>query len=176
MKHFAHLRQIGVDIPIGGYINQDARKSTEYAVYLNQSGLGLPDKELYFKAEPKFQEIRKQYSAYIEKLFSLAGLDSPAQAAQRILELETAIAQHHWTQVENRDRQKTYNKKTMETLAQEAAGFDWKKFMEGSGVRVPEVIVRQPSYFTALAWIPMEVAAPNDPSFSSSAAWPEDAA
>ena len=150
LKHFAHLLQVGVDIPIGGYINQDARKSTEYAVYLNQSGLGLPDKEFYFKAEPKFQEIRRQYSAYIEKLFSLAGLDSPPQAAQRILELETAIAQHHWTRVENRDRQKTYNKKTMEALAQEAPGFDWKKFMEASGVRVPEVIVRQPSYFTAL--------------------------
>lgn len=139
-----------MDIPIGGYINQDARKSTEYAVYLNQAGLGLPDKEFYFKAEPKFQEIRQQYSAYIEKLFSLAGLDSPSKAAELILELETAIAQHHWTRVENRDRQKSYNKRTMAALAQEAPGFDWKKFIEASGVRVPVVIVRQPSYFTAL--------------------------
>src|SRR5262245_19051846 len=97
LEHLAHLMQIGVDIPIGGYVNPDAKKSTEYAVYLNQAGLGLPDKEFYFKAEPKFQEIRRQYSLYVEELFSLAKLDAPSKAPHIILELETALAQHHWT-------------------------------------------------------------------------------
>ena len=52
---FASLQRDGVSIPFGWFINNDAKNSTEYAVYLNQGGLGLPDRDYYlpFTAKKK---------------------------------------------------------------------------------------------------------------------------
>src|SRR5207247_4206402 len=56
---------------IGRRIDQDARKATEYAVYLSQAGLGLPDRDYYLKDDPKMEDARKAYIVYIEKIFKL---------------------------------------------------------------------------------------------------------
>ncbi|WP_183439547.1 M13 family metallopeptidase [Pseudoduganella violacea] len=149
----AHMNQIGVAAPYGFFVSQDARESTRYAVYLSQSGLGLPDRDYYLKKDDeRLAEVRVKYEAHIGKILSLAGVkDAPAKA-KAILALETAMAEVQWSKVENRDPVKRYNKKSFAELAALAPAYDWKGALASTGVsgKTDYVIVSQPSYFTAL--------------------------
>jgi predicted metalloendopeptidase len=149
---FAGLYRMGVQTPVVAFVNQDAKQATRYIVYLNQSGLGLPDREYYFKKEPGFPEKRAAYQTYMEKLLSLAGEKDAAGAAKAILALETKLAEKTWDRVRNRDREATYNLKTVEELEKLTPGFSWARYLKAVGAEnTPGVIVRQPDYFQALA-------------------------
>ncbi|WP_374015123.1 M13 family metallopeptidase [Massilia sp. BJB1822] len=149
----AHMNQIGVAVPYGFYISQDARESTRYAVYLSQSGLGLPDRDYYLKKDDaKLADVRLKYEAHVAKILGLAGVkDAPAKA-KAILALETAMAEVQWSKVDNRDPVKRYNKKSFAELAALAPAYDWKGALASTGVsgKTDYVIVSQPSYFSAL--------------------------
>ncbi len=141
------LEVAGIQDPLGFFIDQDAKDTQRYALYVTQSGLGLPDRDYYFKEEQRFQEIRAAYTDYIEGLLSLGGQEATAAKALRIMEIETALAEHHWTATENRDRDKTYNKTAINELQAAVPSFDWPTFLDGiGGGGVEYLIVRQPSY------------------------------
>jgi len=148
----AHLNRIDADAPYDLSINQDARNSLQYAVILGQSGLGMPDRDYYLKDDPKLKETRAKYLAHIHKMLEMAGDADAEPHAAAILGLETALAQAQWTRVENRDPIKTYNKTSMADLPKVMPGYDWPRYVQGSDIagKVDSVIVRQPSYFTAL--------------------------
>lgn len=143
-------QSIGVAHPVYFYVNQDAKNTQRYVAYLHQSGLGLPNRDYYFDA--KFEEARQSYASYIQNLLTLASLGQPTHAADEIIALETSLAQAHWTPVQNRDREAVYNKYTIEEAADLAPAFDWQQFLAGAGlVNVDELVIRQPSYVSALA-------------------------
>ena len=150
IRAFATLGKMGADIPFGMGVDTDAKKSDQYIVQLGQGGLGLPD-ESYYRLE-KFAPIREAYVGHIRKMFELAGLTTPSAAAQEIMGLETKLAKENWDRVKNRDDTLTYNKKTRKELDELTPGFDWALFFETTGARqIKDVVVRQPSYFTAMA-------------------------
>ncbi|WP_317204441.1 M13 family metallopeptidase [Janthinobacterium sp.] len=144
----AHLGQIGVATPYAAYVGQDARESTKYAVYLSQSGLGMPDRDYYLDA--KLAGVKLKYQAHVEKMLTLAGRKDGAGAAKGIVALETALAQAQWSKVENRDPVKRYNKMALDQLDTLAPGYDWKAGLAAAGVanKVDYVIVNQPSYLS----------------------------
>ena len=144
---FAYLQTIGVQRPFSFNVAQDGKHSDKYICYINQSGLGLPDRDYYLNKSDKFEKFRNQYKEYIEKIFTLANETDVEQKANRILSLEKKIAENHWTRVENRDRDKTYNKYNVQQLQKEFSGFDWKTFITSSQKQpVENVVVRQPGY------------------------------
>jgi predicted metalloendopeptidase len=148
----AHLNHIGAGAPYDFDINQDARNSLQYAVIISQSGLGMPDRDYYLKDDAKLKEARAKYLAHIGKMLGMSG-DAQAEAhAAAILDLETALARVQWTRVENRDPIKTYNKTSIADLATLMPGYDWGRYVRGSGMagKVDSVIIAQPSYFSAL--------------------------
>ncbi len=146
----AYLQTMSIQRPFGFFVNQDQKKSDEYIGYLSQSGLGLPDRDYYLKDSEKFKNIRQKYTEYIEKLFTFAGIDNGAKKANRILDIETEIAKKHWTRVQNRDRDKTYNKYTISELKKLAPAFNWAKYLKKADVKNADaVVVRQPDYFKA---------------------------
>ncbi|HYO55295.1 M13 family metallopeptidase [Archangium sp.] len=148
---FAALARMGVQTPFSLYVGQDAKQATRYITYVSQSGLGLPDRDYYFKPEPRFAETRAAYLTYIETLLGLAGEKDPAGAAKAILALETSLAEKHWERVRNRDREATYNLKSVAELEQLTPGFSWTRYLKAlEADKTPGVIVRQPDYFQAL--------------------------
>jgi len=149
---FADFYRWGVTTPLVLFVGQDAKQATRYIVYANQSGLGLPDRDYYFKQEPRFAEVRAAYQAYVEKLLALAGEKDAAAAAKAIVALETKLAEKSWDRVRNRDREATYNLKTVAELEKLTPGFSWTRYLKAAGAeQTPAVIVRQPDYFQALA-------------------------
>ncbi|HET9439661.1 MAG TPA: M13 family metallopeptidase [Longimicrobiales bacterium] len=145
---FAHLARVGVRAPFQAGVMQDPKNSDVYAVSMGQSGLGMPDRDYYLRQDEKFAGIRKAYTDYITQLFTLAGQPDGAGAAQRILALETRLAEKQWDRARNRDRNATYNKMLVSDVARSAPAFDWPTYLSTlrGGAAVEEVIVRQPDY------------------------------
>ena len=147
----SHLEQLGVTVPYGVYVSQDARDSTRYAAGITQSGLGLPDRDYYLKKDDaKLAEVLAKYQAYIAQTLTLAGAKNADASAKAIVALETALAEVQWTKVENRDAVKRYNKVAIDKLAELAPDYDWKSALATAGVaaKTTYVIVNQPSYLT----------------------------
>lgn len=145
------LQRNGIRSPLYMYIDQDAKESTRYISYLHQSGLGLPDRDYYFDEGERFDGYRSAYRVYVGKLLTLAGLPSDEASVTSIVDLERDMATKHWTRVANRDRDKTYNKKTFAELAALAPAVDWAAYFEGAAMPPAPVIVRQPDYLQALS-------------------------
>jgi putative endopeptidase len=147
VQGLAHLRRLGVSAPFAFGVGQDAKRSDRYAVYLSQSGLGLPDRDYYLREGERFEAMRAAYVDYIRTLLELAGQPEADAAAMRVLALETALAEHHWTRTANRDRDATYNKMSISELRESAPAFDWSGYLAAGGLAdVDTVIVRQPDY------------------------------
>jgi putative endopeptidase len=153
----AHMNAIGAGAPYGLGINLDARNSTQYAVILFQSGLGLPDRDYYLKDDAKLKDARAGYRAHVEKMLSMAGESKAAESAAAILKLETSLAKIQWTRVEDRDPIKTYNKTAITELSALMPGYDWQRYVRSAGIdgKVDSVIISQPSYFTGLGKVMM---------------------
>ncbi len=144
------LSAAGVGGPLVPYVNVDARDSDSYAVYVTQSGLTLPDRDYYLEDEPRYVKLRGELLTYIADMLRFLRVADPENAAQAIFEIETKIAENHWTKTENRDPEKTYNKKSVAEMRALVEGFPWSVYADTSGISgEPDVIVRQPSYASA---------------------------
>ncbi|MCR9090096.1 M13 family metallopeptidase [Algiphilus sp.] len=148
----ADLQHLGVDLPVALSIFRDARRPAQYALYLSQSGLGMPERTYYLSDKARFAELRAAYRGHVARMLALAGLDQAQRRADAILSLERDLANAHWTRVRSRDRQATYNPSPLADLPEVAPGFDWEAFFAALGTMGPErVIVRQPEALAATA-------------------------
>jgi predicted metalloendopeptidase len=148
---FAHLARIGVARPITSAVASDPKKSSVNAVLIGQSGLSLPDRDYYLMNDARMAGVREKYQVYLGQLFTLAKLPDPSGAASRVLALETAIAGKQWDRARNRDRNATYNPKTVAQLAASSPHFDWKTYLDAAGIgTATDVIVNQPDYLAGL--------------------------
>jgi len=148
----AHLERIGAGGPLDMSVGQDSKQSTRYLVSIGQSGLGMPNRDYYLQDDARLAETRTKYQAHVERLLALAGQPDAAGQAQRIVALETALAQAQWSAVENRNPVKTYNKLTVAQLKALAPGFDWAAWLKAQDVvgKADAVNVEQPTYVQKL--------------------------
>lgn len=148
VERFAELAKIGVSGPFGFYVYGDKKNPDYNALYMGQSGLSLPDRDYYLKDEEKFVEIRNAYKAYIKDVLALVDYEQAEAAADAILELETKIAEAHWSRVQSRDAEATYNPKTTEEMVALMGSFDFPTYAKITGIDVADkYVVSQLSYF-----------------------------
>jgi putative endopeptidase len=142
----------GVATPLGFYVNNDAKNSTQYAVYAYQAGLTLPDRDYYIKDEEKFVANRAALAQYVTDLMTQAGYAEPERAAANVAKIEQFIALHQWSRVESRDANKRYNKMDRAEVTRLMGGFDFEQFAKTAGLdaKVADLIISQPSYFEKL--------------------------
>ncbi len=149
-------RQMGLTMGLAGgsffgaAVFDDLREPERYALYLFQSGLGLPDREFYLR--DNFAPQKEAYQAYVTRMLGLIGWDAPERHAAEVVALETQLAEAHWTRAESRDRDKTYNPSTFEALEREAPGFPWRAWAEAAQVAgADKAVVTQNTAFPKLA-------------------------
>src|SRR5215218_8521415 len=151
-KHFAHFFKMNLINPVVGYVDGDAQEPTRDILYVFQGGLGLPDRDYYLKNDDKLKEYREKYASFVSNILGQAGDAAAAKSAREIFLLETRLARAHWTNVENRDAVKTYNKVAVADLPKQFPGFDWPAWTAELGVNnAPNIVVSQPSYFKTFA-------------------------
>lgn len=149
------LERTGVGGAIGLFVDTDSDDPNAYALYLTQSGIGLPD-ESYYREETN-AAIREAYPGHVARQLALTtGVDNTTaqRQAATILALETRLAAGHWDRVKDRDAVATHNPTSYAELAALLDGFDLEAWAEGAGLTeamLAHVIVREPSFLTALA-------------------------
>jgi putative endopeptidase len=155
VAEFGRLDRFGANSPLDFAVHQDNRDSTRYIVDLVQSGLGLPDRDYYIKDDEKLKGFRAKYRDYVAAMLGKVGIADAQARATEILALETRIAEAQWTQVENRDPVKSYNKMAIADLAGTSRDIDWRRFLAAAGVggKIKDLTVSQPSYVSKLGEI-----------------------
>ena len=141
---------------VGGFfhlfVDNDPGNPERYLVFIEQGGISLPD-ESYFRDE-KFADIRSAYLGHIERMLALAGLSDAAARAQRVFDLETAIAATHWDNVQTRDAQATYNLLSWSDFTASAPTVDldvWRDALGAPESVFDELVVREPSFVSGIA-------------------------
>jgi putative endopeptidase len=146
----AHEIPLGVRALIGPRVSQDDKNSDKIALYLHQSGLGLPNRDYYFNTDTRTKNIRRAYVRHIANTFKLLGQDSVTANANaaRVMALETSLAKSSRKLEALRDPYKNYNKMTLAQLDKLTPGLNWKTWFGQMGAtNVDSVIVGQPEFY-----------------------------
>src|SRR5437764_1684054 len=133
------------------FSRQDAKDSKQVIGGVDQGGLGLPDRDYYFKDDKKSQDLRALYVDHVGKMLQLAGTPDAEAKAKRIMELETQLAKASMDRVSKRDPNKTYHRLERKGLAAEAPHFDWNSYFTSVGApEVEQINVTVPDFFKEL--------------------------
>ena len=79
----------GGNAALGVGLGVDRKDPNKYLATVGVSGLGLPDKDYYLNADPRFVKIRAAYVDHISRMLGFAGIKDGKPRAERILALET---------------------------------------------------------------------------------------
>ena len=147
----AKAARAGISGPFRFYVGQDDKDPETYILSMSQGGLGLPDRDYYLDEKPEMAKIRAAYVAHLETMLTLAGESDAKARAAALMAFETEVAKVHWTQIDSRDADKTYNKLTLAALQKAAPGFDFAAYFKANGLTPTDLLVAQPSAVTGEA-------------------------
>ncbi len=105
------LQRDGVNVLFSFGEQQDLKDATKQIAYIDQGGIGMPERDFYLRTGAKDEELRKAYVAYITRILTLSGTppDKAAQQASGIMSFETALAKASMDVTSRRDPEKTYH-------------------------------------------------------------------
>ncbi|HJW34368.1 MAG TPA: M13 family metallopeptidase [Holophagaceae bacterium] len=146
----AELHKGGLRAGFAFSVGIDDKDATSMIGQLYQGGLGLPEREYYFRKDPKTVAHRKAYVAHVARMLELSGLKTPAAkaGAQRVMALETLLARASRTLEALRDPEKNYHKIARTDLPALGKGFRWEAYFEALGFPAAErsLLVGQPDF------------------------------
>ena len=149
--YFAYAARYGYGTPFSLTQYPDLKSPQQYLMYTWQSGLGLPEREYYFKDDENSQTVRDAYVKHIQTMFELAGFNAPQQSAQMLFELETRIAKLHMKKEQARNFAANYNKLTIEELGELMPNFDWPSYLESADISDIEALgILQKDYMQSI--------------------------
>ena len=150
LNELVHLHLLGSGPFFNFYSSPDAKDSMRMIAQADQGGLGLPDRDYYFKDDAKSVELRKQYVAHVGKMLELLGepADKAASDAAAVMHLETGLAKGSLDRVSRRDPQQVYHKLTVHELVSLNPAIDWPKYFAGMGApAITDLNVVVPNFF-----------------------------
>jgi putative endopeptidase len=134
----------GYDAPLGAFVDIDSKQTDRHITYMNQSGLGLPDRDNYLKDDARNTLLRDSYREYVRFLLTQAGHPDPATGTDQVMALETKIAQAFWDRTLGRNRDLTYNLLTRDQLVSLAGEFPINAMLDEAGLgSQQEFVLRQ---------------------------------
>jgi len=139
--YFASVTKRNLDAPFAIGQVADFKNPRQYMIYAAQSGLGLPDREYYFKDNEASVELRVKYVEHIEKMFGLAGFDEGAAAAETIMALETRLAGQNMKKEDARNWSENYNKVALQDLPGLMPNFNWDGYLAAADIESLDAIV-----------------------------------
>ncbi len=152
IAQFADDSRHMIGSPFRAMVGQDDKNPEAYIAEISQGGLGLPDRDMYDLKKPQFEKLREGYKKYVAAMLTLTGAKDADKRAAAVYALEEKIAANHWTRVQNRDPDKTYNKMTVAELQKLAPGVDWRAWLAGVGFTGQAAInIHQPPAITGTA-------------------------
>lgn len=134
--------------------DQDAKDSRRVIFGVFQRGLGLPDRDYYFRTDTATVGIQKAYREHVEALLELANVPASAAAAQaaQVYALETALAEASLNRLQQRDPAARYHFMSVADADRAAPGVGWKRYLDALSLTgVDSFNVAHPRFFAAMA-------------------------
>lgn len=131
------------------HVNPDDKNSMVERAHFNQGGLGLPNRDYYFKDDDKSQKIRDAYHDYVAKILQLSGTEESAAAsdADAVIDLETQLAKASKAPVELRDPEANYHLLSVDEFNEMTPNINWTKVVSDMQLGVDTVQVGQPDFY-----------------------------
>ncbi|HEV8083205.1 MAG TPA: M13 family metallopeptidase, partial [Chitinophagaceae bacterium] len=137
---------------LGFFVGPDNKNSKLNIAHIYQTGIGLPERDYYFKTDAPSVAIQQAYKKYLAKLFELTGSDtaSATKYADNVYNIDKQLASSHKTNVELRDINANYNKMSVTALAKRQPNVGWQNVLNNLGAKTDSIDVSQPSYYDKL--------------------------
>lgn len=137
---------------IGFGVSPDDKNSSMNIAILYQTGLGLPDRDYYFKSDSSTVAIQQSYKKYLVTLFQHTGSNATEakKNADLVYDIDKQLAVSHKTKVQLRDVQANYNKMAVADLVKKHPNIGWTAFLNNIGAKTDSINVGQPAYYDAL--------------------------
>ena len=155
----AELHTMGVNAFFGFGAEADFKDASVVRAIADQGGLGLPDRDYYFRDDPKSVELRKQYVEHVGRMLALVGGPAgraktdaaPAAAdAGTVMKIETALAKASLDAVARRDPSAIYHRMGPTELQVLTPAFTWSDYFKGVGSPPIDALnVTVPGFFKA---------------------------
>ena len=138
MVNKASLRE---SVFLGFYVGTDVKNSKQNTLYTFGASKGLPDRDYYLKDDDKSKQIRKAYLEFMSNAFKAVGVEISDNECERIMEMETHLAQNEMSRVERRDPNKRYNPRSREAFIKEMKKLPVERMMLTLGIEDAKTIV-----------------------------------
>ena len=146
----AALAQAQIAAPLATGVQPDPKDTRRYVLGLSQGGLGLPDRDDYFKTDEVSRRLQAAYRVYAGRLLSAANGEAPSEATlDALIAFEARLADGSKPRAALRDPNARYNPFSPAGLAAAAPGFDWPVYLialTGRPQSVERLIVGQPDF------------------------------
>lgn len=153
----AHFHNNGISAFFSIGVQQDLKDNSRHALYMSQSGMGLPSKDYYFKASEKFEMIRNKYPYHIKDILDHAGMPKQigeVYAPDVAFGIEKALAKNAMSPVEQRNIQAQYNPASLNDLEEMSGNFNWKAYFKGRPIiGFDSLIISQPKFIKGFGTI-----------------------
>ncbi|MGN6532163.1 MAG: M13 family metallopeptidase [Ginsengibacter sp.] len=137
---------------LGFGVGPDNKNSSLNIAHIYQTGIGLPERDYYFRTDPTSARIREAYHTYLTSLFALTGSDTATakKDAELVYNIEKQLASSHKTNIELRDINANYNKMPVSELEKRQPNIGWQNILNGLGAKTDSIDVAQPAYYDKL--------------------------
>ncbi|NSL85195.1 M13 family metallopeptidase [Chitinophaga sp. Mgbs1] len=140
----------------------DQENSSMNMGHIGQTGIGMPDRDYYFKTDTATIAIQQAYKKYLANLFTLTGSDtaSARKNASLVYNIQKQLAASHKTNIELRDIKANFHKVGLAALNKQHPNIGWTTFFQHLGASIDSLDVAQPGYYdklnTLLKTVPLE--------------------
>ncbi|MGK0427493.1 MAG: putative endopeptidase [Ulvibacter sp.] len=135
---------------INPYISADQKNSAMNIAHFVQTGLGLPDRDYYFKEDASVEKIQEAYKTYLTTMFELIGDANAKDRADLVYEMEKVLALAHKTRIERRVIKENYNKLAVADLNKTQPNIGWTVMLQTLGMEADSLDIQQPLYYEKL--------------------------
>jgi len=138
---FGVAARLGFNAPVGLFAYADAKNPGINTMYLGQGGIGLPEREYYFKDDDKSEALREQYKQLIADIHAMAGWELDSETIATIYGVEETIAQAHMTKEATRNFANNYTRYEQGELTNLVPDVAWDAFLGAFGLPEPGYLV-----------------------------------
>ena len=152
----AHYQMINVGAFFGYGEQQDFKDAQKQIAAVDQGGLGLPERDYYFRKSAAAEKTRQQYVAHVAAMLQLIGEPAPTAAAdaQKVMTLETALAKVSMDVTSRRQPENVYHLLPVAKLSQMTPAIDWPQLFSDTGeTGIADLNVTVPDFFRGLQTI-----------------------
>ena len=143
-----HLQDIAIAVPFQAQGNMNYHQPANFIENIAAGGLGLPDRDYYVKAEPRFAETKTRYLQHIANLLGLSGMPATQanRAAEEIFAFEKRLAEASLDATAAADPAATDHMMTFTQLKELTPHIDWEKFFDEAKLSRVDVNVAEPKF------------------------------